>query len=95
MLLLASFTALLLSSAFASTPLNIIDFGAKGDGKALDTHAVVAAFAFCSSVPSLSLPCVINFPAPHKFLLSPFNVSSNTVLAFALCHCCLMQIGRY
>jgi hypothetical protein len=56
-----------------------MDFGAKGDGKVLDTQAVVDAFASCSSAPPTALPCIINFPSPHKFLLSPFNVSSNTV----------------
>ncbi len=82
MIFLALFLALqslLFSTCLASTNVNVMDLGAKGDGKVLDTNAVIAAFAICSSDPPPSLPCIINFPSPHKFLLSPFNVSSNTV----------------
>jgi hypothetical protein len=75
--------ALLLNVVVASTILNVMDFGAKGDGMALDNQAVVDAFSICSSSPPPSFPCIITFPSPHRFLLSPFNVSSNTVTASA------------
>ena len=93
MILLAIALSLLLRASHASTTLNVMDLGAKGDGKVLDNHAVIAAFAICSTDPPPSFPCIVNFPSPHKFLLSPFNVSSNTVRPFANCLCtfCPMQ----
>ena len=51
-------------------PCSIVDFGARGDGSTLDDVALAAASASCSS---------ITFPE-GRYLLSPFNISSNMEL---------------
>lgn len=52
------------------------DFGAKGDGKTLDTAAIAAALGACSSAGGGT----VLFPAPGVYLTGAFNLTSNLVL---------------
>ena len=54
----------------SSEPCNVLKFGAKGDGKTLDTAAIQSAINACES---------IVLPARYKFLSAPFNLTSHRV----------------
>ena len=49
---------------------NVIDYGAKGDGKTLDTAAIQHTINVCDS---------ILLPKGFKFLSAPFNLTSDRV----------------
>lgn len=68
------------SSAYAqSQTFNVLNFGAKGDGKTDDTHAVRAMMAAVASAGG----GLAVFPAGHTFLTGAFNLSSNTIVEVA------------
>ena len=52
--------------------LNVLDYGAKGDGKALDTDAIKKTFAAALNKKG----CIILFPSGHTFFTGPFNITS-------------------
>jgi hypothetical protein len=61
--------------------LNVLDFGAVGDGLTDDTVAIHKTFAACAA--GASSATVVVFPTAHTFLTGPFNVScSNVVVQF-------------
>ena len=61
--------------AAAYQTCNVMHYGARGDGQAEDTTAIVAAMAACSSGGKVLLP------KPHTFLSMPFNITSNIVFS--------------
>ncbi len=62
--------------------LNVLDFGAEGDGVTDDTVAIRKTFAACAAG-GAGESTVVVFPAAHTFLTGPFNVScSNVVVRF-------------
>ena len=50
---------------------NVLDYGAKGDGRALDTPAIVAAVSACSPGGTVLLP------KARVYLSAPFNLTCN------------------
>ena len=63
-------------SAPKETVCNVRDHGAKGDGKALDTQAILE----CLRVAEHGQPTVVLLPSPGKYLSAPFNLTSGTTL---------------
>ena len=59
--------------ACAATVCNVRDHGARGDGKTLDTAAILACLGD-------QVPTVVLLPAPGRYLSAPFNLSSSTTL---------------
>ena len=56
--------------------VDVMAFGAKGDGQTDDSKAIVAAVAAAAA----KSPCAIDFPAGKTFLTRPFNLSSGLTL---------------
>ena len=52
--------------------LNVLDFGAKGDGETLDTSAIQHTFDAALN----KMGCIILFPSKHVYLTGPFNITS-------------------
>ena len=52
--------------------LNVLDFGAKGDGETLDTSAIQHTFDAALN----KMGCIILFPSNHVYLTGPFNITS-------------------
>jgi len=68
----------LLCAAFAGNPVfNVLDFGAKGDGKTNDTLALRKALEQASAHDG---PSTVHLPKDHTFLTAPINISSETTL---------------
>eukprot|EP01120_Amphizonella_sp_Union-15-10_P010246 TRINITY_DN4081_c0_g1_i3.p1 TRINITY_DN4081_c0_g1~~TRINITY_DN4081_c0_g1_i3.p1 ORF type:complete len:379 (+),score=26.14 TRINITY_DN4081_c0_g1_i3:45-1181(+) len=55
--------------------INVLDFGAKGDGQTDDTAAIRAAFANCTYI---QIRCTVLFPGTGTYLTGPFNLTTRT-----------------
>lgn len=64
------------SSVMAAGTFNIRDYGAKGDGKTLDTNAIVAAIRACTAATGGT----VVIPGPATYFTGQFNLTSNMVL---------------
>lgn len=65
------------SVSMAACSLNVMSFGAKGDGQSLDTKSIAAAFdAAVEKGPN----CTVLFPPNRVFLSGPINITSFTTI---------------
>ena len=55
---------------------SVVDYGAAGDGRTVDSAAVRKAFAACAAAKGGT----VLFPAHHQYLTGPFNISSDTTV---------------
>ena len=58
---------------------NILEYGAVGDGKTLDTNAIKLAISACDSENNGDGRNTILIPASKTFLSGPFNLTSNSI----------------
>ena len=58
---------------------NVMEYGAKGDGKTLDSHAIASAIVDAKKTTG----CTVLFPSNHVFLSAPINLTSYTTLHIA------------
>ncbi len=72
----AGCAALLLAAHASAQTFNVLDYGAKGDGKTYDTHAIRAAFGAAGSAGGGR----VLFPAGYVFLTGCFNLTANVVV---------------
>ncbi len=56
---------------------NVLDYGAKGDGRNLDTEAIQTAINSCNSANELN---TILFPSSYNFLTFPFKVMYDIII---------------
>jgi hypothetical protein len=54
--------------------IDVTEYGAKGDGRTLDTAAITRAFAACAASSSSS---TVVFPAPGIYLTGPWEIVCN------------------
>ncbi len=66
---------LLTKSSISCGLLNVFDYGAKGDGKTLDTVPIVETF---KAAEKLGPHCTVFFPPGHIFLSAPINITAST-----------------
>lgn len=67
---------LFLAVATPTATFDVLEFGAVGDGAAVDSVAVRRTFAACSAAGG----GIVRFAANHQYLTGPFNISSNTTV---------------
>lgn len=69
-------TVMAWASAAVAQPLNVLDFGAKGDGKAMDTIAIQKAIDACHERGGGT----VYFAPGHNYLTGTFEIKSNVTL---------------
>ncbi len=80
-LIVALFAALSTAAAATSSPVcNVVEFGAIGDGFTYDTVSFEKAISSCSLSSSESGDMGLVLVPAGRYLLSPFNLSSNLEL---------------
>ena len=63
-------------SAGTAGVFSVVDYGAAGDGRTVDSAAVRKAFAACAAAKGGT----VLFPAHQQYLTGPFNISSDTTV---------------
>ena len=82
--------------ASSKNVFNVMDYGAKGDGKTLDSVAIASAYAACRSAGPTGGTVI--FPGGHIFLTAPWEIACNnsvTILQATAIVTCVNSTNDY